>query len=56
MQDKPVIDGIECRYWFRVNPRDYRKCSLRGGNDNCDNYNCNYLELAELRESKIKCK
>lgn len=36
MQDKPVIDGIECRYWFRVNPRDYRKCSLRGGNDNCD--------------------
>ena len=31
MQDKPVIDGIECRYWFRVNPRDYRKCSLRGG-------------------------
>ena len=36
MQDKPVIDDIECRYWFRVNPRDYRKCSLRGGNDNCD--------------------
>ena len=36
MQDKPVIDGIECRYWFRVNSRDYRKCSLRGGNDNCD--------------------
>ena len=36
MQDKPVIDGIECRYWFRVNPGDYRKCSLRGGNDNCD--------------------
>ena len=36
MQDKPVIDGIECRYWFRVNPRDYRKCSLRGENDNCD--------------------
>ena len=36
MQDKPVIDGIECRYWYRVNPRNYRKCSLRGENDNCD--------------------
>lgn len=34
MTDK--IDGKECRYWFRLNPGDYRKCSLRGKNDNCD--------------------
>ena len=31
-----IIDGKECRYWFRLNPDDYRKCSLRDKNDNCD--------------------
>ena len=31
-----IIDGKECRYWFRLNPNDYRKCSLRGKDDNCD--------------------
>ena len=31
-----IIDGKECRYWFRPNPDDYRKCSLRDKNDNCD--------------------
>ena len=37
MTDKQIIiDGKECRYWFRLNPSDYRKCSLRGKNDNCD--------------------
>ena len=37
MTDKQIIiDGKECRYWFRLNPDDYRKCSLRGKNDNCD--------------------
>ena len=37
MTDKQIIiDGKECRYWFRHNPDDYRKCSLRGKNDNCD--------------------
>lgn len=36
MTDKRIIDGKECRYWFRPNPSDYRKCSLRGENDNCD--------------------
>ena len=37
MTDKQkIIDGKECRYWFRLNPTDYRKCSLRGENDNCD--------------------
>ena len=37
MNDKQImIDGKECRYWFRPNPDDYRKCSLRGKNDNCD--------------------
>ena len=58
MQDKPVIDGIECRYWFRVNPRDYRKCSLRGGNDNCDEIkDCFIKELLgklALKEQEYK--
>ena len=36
MTDKHIINGKECRYWFRTNPSDYRKCSLRGENDNCD--------------------
>ena len=36
MAGKQIIDGKECRYWFRLNPSDYRKCSLRGENDNCD--------------------
>lgn len=31
-----IINGKECRYWFRPTPADYRKCSLRGKNDNCD--------------------
>ena len=34
MADK--IDGKECRYWFRLTPGDYRRCALRGKNDNCD--------------------
>ena len=36
MTDKGIVDGKECRYWFRLRPGDYRKCSLRGENDNCD--------------------
>ena len=36
MTDKDIVDGKECRYWFRPRPGDYRKCSLRGENDNCD--------------------
>ena len=37
MTDKQIIiNGKECRYWFRLNPGDYRKCSLRGKDDNCD--------------------
>ena len=36
MTNKQIIDGKECKYWFRFNPDDYRKCSLRGKNDNCD--------------------
>ena len=37
MENKQIIiDGKECRYWFRLNPDDYRKCSLRGKDDNCD--------------------
>ena len=36
MTNKQIIDGKECRYWFRLNPDDYRKCSLRGKDDNCD--------------------
>ena len=47
MTDKQIIiDGKECRYWFRLNPDDYRKCSLRGKNDNCDEINdCFIKEL-----------
>ena len=47
MTDKQImIDGKECRYWFRPNPSDYRKCSLRGKNDNCDEINdCLIKEL-----------
>lgn len=36
MTNERIIDGKECRYWFRPNSSDYRKCSLRGENDNCD--------------------
>ena len=36
MTGKDIVDGKECRYWFRLNPSDYRKCALRGENDNCD--------------------
>lgn len=37
MTDKQIkIDGMDCRYWFRPNPTDCRKCSLRGQDDNCD--------------------
>lgn len=44
MADK--IDGKECRYWFRPTPGDYRKCALRGKNDNCDEINdCFIKEL-----------
>ena len=46
MTNKQIIDGKECRYWFRLNPGDYRKCSLRGKNDNCDEINdCFVKEL-----------
>ena len=43
MTDKGIVDGKECRYWFRLNPGDYRKCALRGENDNCD-------EIKEIAE------
>ena len=57
MQDKPVIDGIECRYWFRVNPRDYRKCSLRGGNDNCVEIKDCFIKelLGKLAQKEQEC-
>lgn len=47
MTDKQIIiDGKDCRYWFRPNPDDYRKCSLRGKNDNCDEItDCSIKEL-----------
>ena len=35
-KEKIIIDGKECRYWFRPNPSDYRRCALRGKDDNCD--------------------
>ena len=39
MDKQIIINGKECKYWFRYNPDDYRKCSLRGKNDNCDEIN-----------------
>lgn len=69
MTDKQIIiDGKECRYWFRPNPDDYRKCSLRGKNDNCDEIkDCFVKELLgklalkeqeceELKETLIEIK
>ena len=64
MADKQIINGKECRYWFRLNPSDYRKCSLRGENDNCDEIkDCFVKELLgklalkeqECEELKKKC-
>ena len=64
MADKQIINGKECRYWFRLNPSDYRKCSLRGENDNCDEIkDCFVTELLgklalkeqECEELKKKC-
>lgn len=64
MADK--VDGKECRYWFRPTPGDYRKCALRGKDDNCDEIeDCFIKELLgklaqkeqELDETDVsKCK
>ena len=59
MTDKQIIiNGKECRYWFRLNPDDYRKCSLRGKNDNCDEIkDCFVKELLSklaLKEQELQ--
>ena len=59
MTDKEIIiDGKECRYWFRPNPSDYRKCSLRGKNDNCDEINDCFIKelLDKLARKEQECK
>ena len=58
MTDKQVIDGKECRYWFRPKPCDYRKCSLRGENDNCDEITDCYIRelLGKLALKEQECK
>lgn len=55
MSDK--IDGKKCRYWFRPNPSDYRKCSLRGKNDNCDEINDCFIKelLGKLARKGQEC-
>ena len=58
MTDKRIIiDGKECRYWFRPNPSDYRKCSLRGKNDNCDKINDCFIKelLGKLARKEQEC-
>lgn len=50
---KQIIDGKECRYWFQPNPTDYRKCALRGKDDNCDEIkDCFIKELLEKLSRK----
>ena len=58
MKDKQIIiDGKECRYWFRPNPSDYRKCSLRDKNDNCDEINDCFIKelLGKLARKEQEC-
>ena len=56
MTDK--IDGKECRYWFRPNPGDYRRCALRGKDDNCDEINDCFIKelLGKLAQKDEECK
>ena len=56
MTDK--IDGKECRYWFRPNPSDYRRCALRGKDDNCDEINDCFIKelLGKLAQKDEECK
>ena len=55
MTDK--IDGKECRYWFRPNPSDYRRCALRGKDDNCDEINDCFIKelLGKLAQKDEEC-
>ena len=57
MTDKHIINGKECRYWFRLNPSDYRKCALRGKNDNCDEIEDCFIKelLGKLALKKQEC-
>lgn len=58
MTDKQIIiNGKECRYWFRLNPDDYRKCSLRGKNDNCDEIKDCFVKelLGKLARKEQEC-
>lgn len=58
MTDKQkIIDGKECKYWFRLNPTDYRKCSLRGEHDNCDEIKDCFVKelLGKLALKKEEC-
>ena len=58
MTDKQIIiDGVDCRYWFRPNPTDYRKCSLRGQDDNCDEIKDCFVKelLGKLAHKEQEC-
>ena len=58
MTDKQEkIDGKECRYWFRPNPGDYRRCALRGKDDNCDEIEDCFIKelLGKLAQKEQEC-
>lgn len=58
MTDKQIkIDGMDCRYWFRPNPTDCRKCSLRGQDDNCDEIKDCFVKelLGKLAHKEQEC-
>ena len=52
-----IIDGKECRYWFRLNSGNYRKCSLRGKNDNCEEIKDCFVKelLKQLKRKEQEC-
>lgn len=54
MTDKEgTINGVECIIGFKPNPADYRRCSLRGKDDNCDKINdCFIKQLLEKLQAK----
>ena len=58
MTDKQEkIDGKECRYQFRPNPGDYRRCALRGKDDNCDEIEDCFIKelLGKLTQKEQEC-
>lgn len=57
MNKQIIIDGKECKYWFKPNPTDYRRCSLRGQNYNCDEIDDCFIKelLGKLKRKEQEC-